>query len=712
MAHVHNKQRPGPARALWPRHCATGMLLVLLGHIPPLLAALPDFAQVRANWQSSEAYLLDRNGELLQELRVNQDIRRTRWTPLADISPALIAAVLKAEDQRFFQHAGVDWLAAGKAALTNLLHEKPRGASTLTMQLAGLLDSNYRGKDGRRDVAEKWRQMQAARVLEKSWRKVDILEAYINLAPFRGELTGIDAASRGLFDKHPAGLDDQEALILAALIRSPNAKAAAVARRACALSTANDCARLNARTFNVLSGRYPILPAADLAPHLARRLSPAASTSLRVSLDAALQRHARAVLAQQLRHLAARNARDAAALVVDNASGEVLAYVSLSSDASESAQNDGVRAPRQAGSTLKPFLYALAFEKRLLTAASPLLDEPLSIATGSGQYTPENYDRVFRGLVSARIALAGSLNIPAVRTLQLTGLDPFATRLAELGFAQLTEAAEHYGFALALGSLDVRLEELVNAYRSLANHGRVAALRFQPAQPRERTRRVMHPQATFLIGDILSDRLARARTFGLENPLATRYWSAVKTGTSKDMRDNWCIGYSPRYTVGVWVGNFDGSPMHDVSGISGAAPAWAAIMDMLHPSGETSESAYLSPSPPAGLVRRDIQSPGEPVRREWFISGTEPAAESWLAALPASSIIYPSRGMIFALDPDIPAASQQLVFRAANPPAGAVWQIDETRLPDAVWPLTRGRHQLKLLDAQGVMLDQLDFEVR
>ena len=692
------------------RHLAGGLLCVLLGLSTPLQAALPDFAQVRANWQSSEAVLLDRNGELLQEVRVDPKVRRTRWTPLAEISPALVAAVLKAEDQRFFEHAGVDWLAAGKAALTNWLNEKPRGASTLSMQLAGLLDARYRAKVARRDVAEKWRQMQAAQALEKTWRKPEILEAYLNLAPFRGELTGIDAASRGLFDKRPAGLDDHEALILAALIRSPNAKAQAVARRACALSAAQDCASLNARTFNILSGRYPILPAADLAPHLARRLNPAANTSQRLSLDAALQRHVRSVLAQQLKHLAARNVRDAAALVVDNASGAVLAYVSLSSDASDAAHNDGVRAPRQAGSTLKPFLYALAFEQRLLTAASPLHDEALSITTSGGQYAPENYDRIFRGLVSARVALASSLNIPAVRTLQLTGLEPFAARLAELGFSQLTEAADHYGYALALGSLDVSLEELVNAYRSLANDGLVTPLRFRAETPRARARRVMNPQTTFLIGDILSDRQARAATFGLENPLSTRYWSAVKTGTSKDMRDNWCIGYSRRYSVGVWVGNFDGSPMHEVSGISGAAPAWAAIMESLHAAGDAESTR--PPKAAAGLVRRNIQPPGEPARREWFLAGTEPAADNWSAALPAAAIDYPARGMIFALDPDIPAASQQLVLRAVNPPADAVWQLDATRLDTGVWPLTRGKHHLRLLDNNGNVLDQVDFEVR
>ena len=698
----------------------------------PALASLPDFTQVRALWRSSEARLLDHRGELLQEIRVDPNIRRTDWTRLEDISPALIAAVLHAEDQRFFEHAGVDWLATGKAALTNWINAKPRGASTVSMQLAGLLDTQYQARGKRRDVGEKWRQMEAAQALEKTWRKAEILEAYLNLAAFRGELTGIDAAARGLFDKRPAGLSESEALILAALIRSPNAKPQEVARRVCALVDEADCLALKALTLNALSGRYPIAPSANLAPHLARKLvqltlpvfapfalslskSSAASTNsaradsgdIRATLDATLQRHVQATLAQQLQHLAARNVRDAAALVVDNASGAVLAYVSLSSRDSTAAENDGVQAQRQAGSTLKPFLYGLAFEQRLLTAASPLQDAPLSIATGSGQYTPENYDHTYRGLVSARVALASSLNIPAVQTLKLTGLDPFAARLGELGFAGLSEAADFYGYALALGSLDVRLEELVNAYRSLANGGLYTPLRFTPGAVQPAPRRVQNAASAFLVADILSDREARALTFGLENPLATRTWTAVKTGTSKDMRDNWCIGFSRRYTAGVWVGNFNGSPMHDVSGISGAAPAWAAIMDFLPRDG--SEPA---PQAVAGLIRKNIQPAGEPPRREWFIRSTEPAAETWIAAQPRPEIVHPNNGMILALDPDIPAARQQLRFRASNPPASAHWQLDEVKQDSADWRLTRGKHRLRLLDATGKSLDQVDFEVR
>jgi penicillin-binding protein 1C len=671
--------------------------------------SFPTYSAVKAHWRSSEASLLDRHGQRLQEIRVDFQQRRTDWTPLAEISPALISAVLLAEDRRFFQHAGVDWLAAGKAALSNWLSERPRGASTVTMQLAAMLDPDYRAGGGRRNVSEKWDQMQAARELDRTWRKTEILEAYLNLAAFRGELNGIDAAARGLFDKRPAGLSAAESLLLAVLIRAPNARPATAGERACALAQdlpgAPACAALKTLARNTLTGRYPIVPSARLAPHLARRLIDR-QADVTSSLDAGLQRQVMGILEEQLRYLASREVQDAAALVLDNARGEVLAYVSASGRDSISPESDGVRALRQAGSTLKPFLYGLALEQGLLTAASPLEDTPLSITTAAGQYAPQNYDHSHRGLASVRYALGGSLNIPAVRTLQLVGPETFAARLAKNGFS-LSENADFYGYSLALGSLDVSLEQLTNAYRSLANGGLHSPLRYTAATRPPSGRRVHSRETAWLIADILADREARAATFGLESPLATRFWTAVKTGTSKDLRDNWCIGFSSRYTVGVWVGNFSGAPMHDVSGSSGAAPAWAAIMQILH-----ADTPSTPPPPPPGLIRRRIQPPGEAPRREWFLPGSEPLGSTWAVATPPARIVDPGHGAILALDPDLPADRQVLVFRADSAPDRAVWHLDDVHLDTPAWRLQRGKHRLELRDRESRLLDQVNFEVR
>ncbi len=258
-----------------------------------------------------------------------------------------------------------------------------------------------------------------------------------------------------------------------------------------------------------------------------------------------------------------------------------MSYVGSSSELSDAENVDGVIALRQAGSTLKPFLYGQVIAEKRLTAASVLDDAPIQLITPTGLYIPQNYDRDFKGVVSVRTALASSLNVPAVRALGLVGVDRFVRTLRTFGLDSLTEDGYHYGFSLALGGVEVRLIDLTNAYRAIANQGMWSPVSFRTEVPGKMKRRALSQQAAFIIADILSDRAARITTFGLGNILGTRAWTAVKTGTSKDMRDNWCLGFSSRYTVGVWVGNFSGEPMHDVSGVSGAAPVWRDIMNYL-----------------------------------------------------------------------------------------------------------------------------------
>ena len=245
------------------------------------------------------------------------------------------------------------------------------------------------------------------------------------------------------------------------------------------------------------------------------------------------------------------------------------------------------------------------------------------------------------------------------------GTEAFLNRLRHLGIKALDESADFYGPALALGSADVSLWEMVNAYRTLANGGEWSELRLTfektPLSPRKK---VFSPQAAFMISDILSDREARSITFGLENPLATRFWAAAKTGTSKDMRDNWCIGYSPKYTVGVWVGNFSGEAMWNVSGISGAAPVWVEVMNWLHRNG-----APARREPPPRLVRDKIVFPhgSVPPREEWFIRGTEPVLLEEKGGSYHQRILYPPPGTVFALDPDIPPGSTKNFLHHADP---------------------------------------------
>jgi penicillin-binding protein 1C len=740
------------------------------------LAAPPVFEAVRAQHTPSDHWLQDRNGEPLQRIRVDKKVRRTEWVKLDDISPVLIDAVLASEDKRFFDHGGVDWRATASAAITNLrAGEVKRGASSISMQVAASFDASLtRGREAR-SVSQKIDQAQAAWELERAWSKQQILETYLNAIYFRGELQGIGAASEQLFGKAPHGLSMVESSILAALIRSPQAPRAMVERRACevlaSLSRESECSQLAFaidRWGSVGAGRDE---KESIAPHVVKYLSPSpsrggqgwgwGSADGRSTIDRPLQLAALDAIRKHLQILAGRNAHDAAVVVIDNATGEVLAYVGSSGQLSEAGEVDAARAPRQAGSTLKPFIYGLGIEKNLFTAATLLDDSPFSVDVGGGAYTPQNYAHEYVGPVSVRTALASSLNVPAIRALTLVGVAPAHATLKRAGLSTLVNDPDHYGFSLALGSADVNLLELTNAYRAIANGGVVTRVRFSPnvtpspsipPPPGGRETRLFSEPTAWLIAHILSDRGARYVTFGFDNPLSLSHWAAVKTGTSKDMRDNWAIGFNTRVTVGVWVGNAQGLPMHNVTGVSGAGPIWADVME----AAAQRFGAGAAPKAPGAMVKRRIEfndlSPSplegeglgergklalapkrmEPSRDEFFIRGTEPAATNAdaasttriaIAAREATSqgarIVSPTDGAIIAIDPDIPAANQRIALKSGDAAQANCWEVNGERLgcseKTIAWSPNESsseKNTIRLLDANGEERDRVTLYVR
>jgi penicillin-binding protein 1C len=703
---------------------------ILLASVAALLLAyfgagvpVAGFEAQRTAWQSSQSWLLDRDGVPLQALRSDFSVQRDDWVALPAISPALLAAVLQVEDRRFRSHGGVDaraLFAAGWQGLRahDLQGQSLRGASTISMQLAAQLVPGASVRNARRNLRVKLTQMHAAWALERRWSKDEILEAYLNRVSFRGELQGIGAAARVLFHKSPAGLSSDEALLLAVMISSPNTTAARLAMRACARRPAGDCAALDLLAQSALrrGADAPLQVGPGLAPALARLLLHSPGERLRSTVSADLQRRAGDSLRRQLLGLSNSNVRDGAVVVLDNASGELLAYVGSAGPQSTAAQVDGARALRQAGSTLKPFLYALAFEKRYLTPASLLDDSPLNLQTAAGLYIPQNYDRQFKGVVSARSALAASLNIPAVRTLVLVGVEAFRDRLASLGYSDIDRDGEYYGYSLALGAAEVTLLQQANAYRMLANGGVASPVRMRVATAATQVapRRVLPQAAAFLVTDILSDSAARAATFGLDSALATPFWTAVKTGTSKDLRDNWCIGYSARFTVAVWVGNFEGDSMRDVSGVTGAAPVWLDIMRDLH-----ARTPSTPPPVPPGIVATQVSfaPPVEPARREYFLAGTQTARVELLAAADAAArIVSPANGALVALDPDIPPHNQRVLFQSRHPDAALQFWLDGRAVGSAAgvarWAPRPGSHRLELRSADGRIRDAVRFAVR
>jgi len=683
--------------------------------------AVPTFAAVRAAHRPSDVTVLDRRGAPLQTVRVDDTVRRLAWVPLAEMSPALLEAIVRSEDREFWSHGGVDWGAVAKSAWGNLWNTRTRGASTITMQLAGLIDNGLARPRAGRSVVQKVGQAVTAAQLEAHWTKSEILEAYLNSVPFRGEIVGIDALAQTLFAKHPNGLDTHEAALAAALVRAPNARLEAVVARACGIVRleGGDCAGLEGLAAMALVRRGTPVLGEQIAPHAARHLvagrrvpsGPFATATVSSTLDGPTQRIALGALRTQLGELAGRRVEDGAVVVLDNASGEVLAWVGSSGGLSSSAEVDGVLARRQPGSTLKPFAYALAFERRLLTPASLLDDSPAQIQTASGLYLPQNYDRAWKGWISARTALGASLNVPAVRVGALLGPDALHARLQALGF-ELPQPAGFYGQALVLGSADVTLLALANAYRTLANGGVWSPVSLAPGRVAASvSRRAIDAGAAFLVADILADDAARVRTFGFDSHLATRGWAAVKTGTSKDMRDNWCVGFTDRYTVGVWVGNASGEPMRDVSGMSGAAPVWQAVVRRLH-----AGAPSRPPAPPPGVAQVAIRYEGavEPPRAEWFLAGTGSTVQrvgTQLASGRRYGIASPRDGSLFAIDPDMPPAAQRVVFEGEP----GLWVLDGRPLARGArvaWMPWPGRHRLSLVGGDGAEIETVRFEVR
>ncbi len=679
---------------------------------------LPSFDEVRAQWRPSDAQLLDRHGDPLHERRIDSHGRRLAWTPLDEVSPAVVRAVIASEDRRFFEHHGIDARALAAATFDALRGHHARGASTITMQLAGMLDPSLGCAGSRRTLGQKLAQINAALALERQWSKNEILETYLNLVTWRGELEGVNAATRVMFARAPHGVTAGEALVMAALLRAPNARRDAVARRANSLAKAlgadvPSSSDIAAAIDAVYVSPRPRFERVTLAPHVAERLLTGDAATVRCTLDADLQRFALETLKRHVFELRERGVDDGAVLVIDNATGEVWAYVGSAGDVSGAPWVDGVRATRQPGSALKPFLYALAVDRRILTAASLVEDTPLELPEERGLYRPADYDHRFRGLVSMRTALASSLNLPAVRTAELVGVDSFTEQLRELGFSSVVEAGDFYGAALALGSADVTLWDITAAYRTLANAGIATPLTLTRERRAAQSRRIYSTEAAFVISDILADRSSRSETFGLENSLATRYWSAVKTGTSQDMRDNWCVGYTDRFTVGVWVGNVTGAPMRDVTGVTGAAPVWLDVMNYLH---DRFGSGAIEP--PRGVVRHALDFPNavEASRVDWFIAGTEPRSAEGQIDRGTPRIVSPAADSIIAIDPDIPRAEQRVSFEASHAGTGARWILDGrelcARAAQCMWEPRPGRHTLGLMSASGHLDQSVEFSVR
>ena len=540
--------------------------------------------------------VLDRQGRILR-LGLEAEGRKLIKLPPGELPGRVAAAFVAAEDQRFWRHPGVDPLAVLRALGSNVSTGRiVSGASTITMQLARL---TY---PGRRTYYRKLVEMVRSCRIELSLSKPEILRGYLDRVPMGNNLIGVETAARLYFGKPAAQLNIGEAALLAALARAPGTLNPYGPRRGrllrrqelvlerlgqLGLSGPDELAAAAAQPVRLqpASGRIPRFPFE--APHLVNlvlaQLPPAAGAGgIRTTIDLDLQRRAQAIVASHRVALRQSGASQAAAVIIDNRSLELLALVgSMQYGPRRGGFNNGAAALRSPGSALKPFLYAQALDLGF-TPATILEDVERRYQTPGGEFTPANFDRFPYGPVAFREALANSLNLSTVSLLNLISPQTYYDTLSRLNLINHPERGpEHYGLGLVVGNPEVSLLQLAAAYASLANGGLYQPPRLRAEAPAAPPVRLFSPQAAYIISDILADPMARFRIFGASSAMNPPQRLAIKTGTSSRYRDTWAVGYTPEYTVAVWAGNFDGRGTMKLSGAAAAAPILAELAGTL-----------------------------------------------------------------------------------------------------------------------------------
>jgi len=760
-----------PFRNVWARVCArsfrrrvvcallgAGLLLVICWGalrfvpLPPKLFARPV----------SETEYLDRNDQPLRIVRP-EDSPFGHQLAYAEIPRPLIEATLAAEDRRFWDHHGVDWRATLRAMWQLAVNRRViSGGSTITQQLIKLAEPRPR------TLRTKFIEAVQAMRLEQVWNKQRILTEYFNRLDYGNFNRGAAAAAQFYFAKPLHDLSSAECALLAAVPQAPSrlnpyAHFDRVRKRqqwilnqmqVAGWLTQQELHRMVNEPANLAKPQRVFE-----APHFVdlllntsgdeMREKSARAPSIRTTLDLELNHFAERTLRVHLSNLQAQHVSNGAIVMLDNRTGDVLALVGSEDYFSTAAgQVNGAWAPRSPGSAFKPFTYLLALE-RGATPATVVADVPTEFATATGLFAPVNYNRHCYGPVRYRVALANSLNISAVNVLaSVGGPEPLQHLLQQCGLSTLDRAPEQYGLGLTIGNAEARLLELANAYACLARLGEYRPYRLLPSTGNDltvlSTRRIAKAETAYLIADILSDNDARSLAFGAESSLRFDFPVACKTGTSSDFRDNWAFGYTPEFTVGVWIGNADSSPMQNVSGVTGAAPILHELFEDLHQhygttwylpptnvvecwinpitgkrlkepkflwtSGAIKEKFVAQHLPsfenpddyvPLSTTNRAVRLGGE--YRDWFTTG-----DNWLgdqaviSAKPDSlQILFPLPGTTLFLDADLPQQGRRMYLRVAGP-NHIEWQSDSLSLAREgnreIALLTEGHHQITARD--------------
>jgi penicillin-binding protein 1C len=694
--------------------------------------------------------VLDRNGAVLYEARTKEGTRGARLTPDA-LPETVVNATIAAEDQRFWRHPGVDPLAIVRAALRDARALRiAQGGSTVTQQVAKLLlarlpvgDSSLSSQS--RGFPSKLREAVVAIRLEHRLSKREILALYLNLAPYGNQIVGIERASHAYFGTSASQLTVAQAAFLAGLPQRPSAFnphrdwRSAIRRHDHVIERMGTLRLVSAQTATEARAERLSL-ATDTpsfaAPHFVEMvLSDMAATRpvrVQTTLDVELQRDVEGIIRSQRADLDRHGANNVAVVVLDNRTGEWLAWEGSGNyfDGEHGGAINGPLALRQPGSALKPFTYALSFEEGR-SPATVLADVPsyFSTAESGVVYRPRKYEGKYRGPLLIRRALAGSENVPAVAMASELGVAKVIRFFRGVGLSTFDKTASYYGLGITLGNAEVRLAELTAAYATFARHGLPIAPSsikqidtgngWKRTVPISTPDRVMSERAAFWITDILSDPDAREFIFGRGGSLDFPFPVAVKTGTSEGYRDNWTVGYTREVTVGVWVGNFDRTPLRNSSGVTGAGPIFHGVMLAAERrvAGHVDDGGAALAAAPSNVVRREICALSGMVANPWCPTKTSEWVPTEAAAVPCSwhhesedglLTVWPAvyrqwaaeRGLLAVRrvrletdpvvrgvrpQPDLvrPAQAgrheqQTIALSIANPPAGAVYLIDPT----------------------------------
>jgi penicillin-binding protein 1C len=690
--------------------------------------------------------LLDIRGREIAEL-ASQQARVQIPITLNEMGDWLPRVTVALEDRRFYDHCGIDWLATCAACIRNLRAGRVIvGGSTITQQLVKIACNRHH-----RNWAAKLYEAVVAWKLERIWTKKRILAEYLNRSGFGNRRLGPEAASRAYFGKPARELTLTESVYIAGLSQAPTRfnpwkyPDRAERKYGRSLDLLAKTGLLTSAQRTLLSGSPPV-PGHFIPPSFApnfvdaiKQREPAIAGTVRTTLDLDLQRIAELKLRAHIASLNRYDIADAAVVILDNATGAVRAMVGSSNYLTN--QVNGSMRSRSCGSTLKPFVYLMGIDRRLLTAATLLADTPDAIRDKYSDYDPQNFNHRYLGPVRVREALACSLNVPAISALSRVGARSAFYDLQKWGF-DFPRSLDDYGAGFILGNAEIRLTDLASAYAGLARDGlstrpKLLASEFFPIT------RVASAAATEIVTDILCDNEARRKSFGANSPLAFDERIAAKTGTSSGFRDAWTVGFDKEHTVAVWIGNADGRPMRDALAVECAAPLWAAIMH------ELLRNDHPLPIPGESLVEREVCtatgllpsrfSPGRVT--EYFLPGTEPVGDSsswfseegklllpfeyagWCSSrenafgamvLPEPRIINPRAGATYQIDPVLPP-KQQMIELLATIDGDVRWYVGGAPIPRQTdgrffWQLTPGEWSLKATGRNGTV--EQKFTVR